>query len=55
MREASRNLNAQGAERLIEGVLTTVLDGSGLRVLRLFVLVDNPDRGCGGDRGGIRS
>ena len=52
MRGLWRNLDASGAVRLIEGARTRGLDGSGLRVLRLFVLADNPDRGCGGNEGG---
>jgi hypothetical protein len=52
MRGLLRNLNASGAVRLIEGARTTGLDESGLRVLRLFALADNPGiRGCGGNEG----
>jgi hypothetical protein len=53
MRGLLRNLNGSGAVRLIECARTTVLDGSGLRVLRLFPLADNPGiRECGGNEGG---
>jgi hypothetical protein len=46
MRGALRNLNTAGADRLIEGIQATVLDGSGLRErLRQLVLVDSPEAG----------
>jgi hypothetical protein len=56
MRGALRNLNTAGADRLIEGIQATVLDGSGpASACGNSCSWTAPTRGYGGYKGGVKA